>query len=342
MSAAPSRGAGVLKVMARVVETPLGLISTTVIGIYILLAIFAPVVAPYDPDATVLGQRLAAPSAEHWFGTDSLGRDILTRTLYGARVSLLIGLLTVIITAVFGTVTGALGGYFRGAFDSITGRLTELLLAFPYLIFAIGMMAFLGPGFANLVMALSLKGWVEFYRLARGQTLDQAAMEYVEASQALGQRRFRTLFREIIPNILPPVVVLATLRVGYFMVLEASLSFLGVGIPPSIPAWGSMIADGRGVLFIAWWVSTIPGIALLILVLSINLLGERLQEIYDPKGKSRQRFNRWRRRQQRLGAQVGATNGVTKGGAGGAMTAAAGPSTATSTAVQSGSTRKAP
>lgn len=316
MSSAPKRGGGVLKVMARVVETPLGLISSTVIGLYILMAIFAPVIAPYDPDATALGQRLAAPSAAHWFGTDSLGRDILTRTLYGARVSLLIGLLTVLITAAFGTVAGALGGYFRGAFDAITGRLTELLLAFPYLIFAIGMMAFLGPGFANLVMALSLKGWVEFYRLARGQTLDQAAMEYVEASHALGQRRFRTLFREVVPNILPPVVVLATLRVGYFMVLEASLSFLGVGIPPSIPAWGSMIADGRGVLFIAWWVSTIPGIALLVLVLSINLLGERLQEIYDPKGKSRQRFNRWRRRQLNRSAAAsgdGASAGMAAG-----------------------------
>ena len=306
---------GIGKLFARVVETPLGLISTTVIGLYVLVAIFAPLVAPYDPDATALGQRLAAPSAEHWFGTDSLGRDILSRTVFGARVSLLIGLLTVIITAVFGTVVGALGGYFRGAFDAVTGRFTELLLAFPYLIFAIGMMAFLGPGFANLVMALSLKGWVEFYRLARGQTLDQAAMEYVEASQALGQRRFRTLFREIVPNILPPVVVLATLRVGYFMVLEASLSFLGVGIPPSIPAWGSMIADGRGVLFIAWWVSTIPGVALLILVLSINLLGERLQEIYDPKGKSRQRFNRWKRRRA-------AAAGPATAGAGDAATAA--------------------
>ncbi|MFA5551460.1 MAG: ABC transporter permease [Trueperaceae bacterium] len=306
---------GIGKLFARVVETPLGLISTTIIGLYVLIAIFAPLVAPYDPDATALGQRLAAPSAEHWFGTDSLGRDILSRTVFGARVSLLIGLLTVIITAVFGTVVGALGGYFRGVFDSVTGRFTELLLAFPYLIFAIGMMAFLGPGFANLVMALSLKGWVEFYRLARGQTLDQAAMEYVEASQALGQRRFRTLFREIVPNILPPVVVLATLRVGYFMVLEASLSFLGVGIPPSIPAWGSMIADGRGVLFIAWWVSTIPGVALLILVLSINLLGERLQEIYDPKGKSRQRFNRWKRRRAAAAAPAAA-------GAGDAATAA--------------------
>lgn len=287
---------GFFRQVARVIETPLGMISGSIILFYILVALFAPVIAPYDPDATALGQRLAAPSAQHWFGTDSLGRDILSRTLYGARVSLLIGLLTVTITAVFGTAAGALGGYFRGAFDAITGRLTELLLAFPYLIFAIGMMAFLGPGFANLVMALSLKGWVEFYRLARGQTLDQAAMEYVEASHALGQSRFRTLFREIVPNILPATVVLGTLRVGYFMVLEASLSFLGVGIPPSIPAWGSMIAEGRGVLFIAWWVSTIPGVALLVLVLAINLLGERLQEVYDPKGKARQRVSKRRLR----------------------------------------------
>ena len=293
MSGFSSRKPGLVSLLKRVVETPLGLISSGVVILYILMAIFAPLIAPYDPDATVLGQRLAEPSAEHWFGTDSLGRDILSRTIFGARVSLLIGLLTVIITAVFGTIIGALGGFFRGAFDAVTGRFTELLLAFPYLIFAIGMMAFLGPGFTNLVLALSLKGWVEFYRLARGQTIEQAGMEYVEASHALGQGRMRILFREIIPNILPPIVVLATLRVGYFMVLEASLSFLGVGIPPSIPAWGSMIADGRGILFIAWWVSTIPGIALLILVLSINLLGERMQEIYNPKGRTTKRITWW-------------------------------------------------
>ena len=174
-----------------------------------------------------------------------------------------------------------------GTFDAITGRLTELLLAFPYLIFAIGMMAFLGPGFANLIWALSLKGWVEFYRLSRGQTLDQAEREYVEAARSIGQRSLRTLLREIVPNVLPSILVLATLRVGYVMVLEASLSFLGVGIPPNIPAWGSMIAEGRNVLFIAWWVSTTPGVALLILVLAINLLGERLQEIFDPKRKDK-------------------------------------------------------
>jgi len=271
----------------RVTRTPLGLISVAVVMLYIAVAIFAPLLAPYAPDAASLGARLRPPSLEHPFGTDSLGRDILSRTIYGARVSLMIGIITVTITATFGTALGAFGGYFRGGFDAVTGRLTELLLAFPYLIFAIGMMAFLGPGFMNLVIALSLKGWVEFYRLARGQTLDQAQLEYVEASRALGQRGLRTLFREVLPNVLPATVVLATLRVGYFMVLEASLSFLGVGIPPNIPAWGSMIADGRNVLFIAWWVSTIPGIALLILVLAINLLGERLQEIYDPKRRGK-------------------------------------------------------
>ncbi len=272
---------------ARVFATPLGRISAAIVATYVLAAALAPVLAPYGPEAGDLAQRLAPPSAQHWFGTDSLGRDILTRTLYGARVSLLVGVLTVAITAAFGTVIGAVGGFYRGAFDAVVGRVTELLLAFPYLIFAIGMMAFLGPGFANLVAALSLKGWVEFYRLARGETLDQAQREYVEASRAIGQRRPRTLFREVLPNVLPAISVLSTLRIGYFMVLEASLSFLGVGIPPNIPAWGSMISEGRGVLFIAWWVSTIPGIALLILVLAINLLGESLQEAYAPRTKRR-------------------------------------------------------
>ncbi len=272
---------------AGVFATPLGRISATIVATYVLAAALAPVLAPYGPEAGDLAQRLAPPSAQHWFGTDSLGRDILTRTLYGARVSLLVGILTVAITAAFGTVVGAVGGFYRGAFDAVVGRVTELLLAFPYLIFAIGMMAFLGPGFANLVAALSLKGWVEFYRLARGETLDQGQREYVEASRALGQKRPRTLFREVLPNVLPAISVLSTLRIGYFMVLEASLSFLGVGIPPNIPAWGSMISEGRGVLFIAWWVSTIPGIALLVLVLAINLLGESLQEVYAPRNKRR-------------------------------------------------------
>jgi peptide/nickel transport system permease protein len=274
-------------VLVRLVQNRTGLIALAIVTFYVFLGIFAPIVAPYDPAQTDLSARLSPPSATHWFGTDSIGRDILTRTIWGARVSLVVGITTVLLTALAGMLLGMFGGYFRGWFDKLTARLTELLQAFPDLIFAIGMMAFLGPGLGNLIVALFLKGWVEFYRLSRGETLVQAAREYVEAARALGHSHLHILFSEILPNIFPSILVLATLRMGYFMVLEASLSFLGVGIPPTIPAWGSMISEGRNVLFLAWWVSTIPGLALLVLVLAINLLGEALREVLDPRLKER-------------------------------------------------------
>ncbi len=261
---------------------PIGAVSAVIVFVYALGAILAPAIAPYSPSATDLAARLAPPSAAHWFGTDALGRDVFSRTVYGTRVSLLVGLLTVGLSAVTGTGLGMAGAYFRGAFDMIGSRLVELLQAFPYLIFAIAMMAFLGPGFWNLIWALALKGWIEFYRLARGETLAQSNREYVDAARAMGYPTSWILMSEILPNIVNTVTVVALLRLGYFMVLEASLSFLGVGIPPSIPAWGSMISDGRNVLFIAWWVSTIPGLALLVLVLAVNLVGERMREIVDP------------------------------------------------------------
>jgi peptide/nickel transport system permease protein len=264
-------------------RNPVGLLAGVVVVLYVVVGLLAPSIAPRDPTATNLRARLAPPSAEHPFGTDALGRDILSRTIHGARISILIGLATVLISTAVGVSLGTLAGFFGGPFDRWVSRGTELLLAFPYLIFAIGMMAFLGPGFWNLVWALSFKGWVEFFRLSRGETLGQCAREYVEAARAMGQRSRRTIVREILPNIFPAVLVVATLRVGFFIVLEASLSFLGVGIPPALPAWGSMIAEGRDVLYLAWWVSTIPGVVLLVLVLSINLLGEALRETLDPR-----------------------------------------------------------
>ena len=270
------------RVSAGLAAEPIGLIAGLLVLAYVLGAVLAPLIAPYSPAATDLAARLAPPSRLHWFGTDALGRDVLSRTIYGARVSIMVGVLTVGISAVAGTALGMLGAYYRGGIDLVGARLVELLQAFPYLIFAIGMMAFLGPGFWNLIWALALKGWIEFYRLARGETLSQANREYVEAARAMGYPSSWILVSEILPNIVNTVAVVATLRLGYFMVLEASLSFLGVGIPPRIPAWGSMINDGRNVLFIAWWVSTIPGLALLLLVLAINLLGERMREILDP------------------------------------------------------------
>ena len=270
------------RVSAGLAAEPIGLIAGLLVLAYVLGAVLAPLIAPYSPAATDLAARLAPPSRLHWFGTDALGRDVLSRTIYGARVSIMVGVLTVGISAVAGTALGMLGAYYRGGIDLVGARLVELLQAFPYLIFAIGMMAFLGPGFWNLIWALALKGWIEFYRLARGETLSQANREYVEAARAMGYPSSWILVSEILPNIVNTVAVVATLRLGYFMVLEASLSFLGVGIPPRTPAWGSMINDGRNVLFIAWWVSTIPGLALLLLVLAINLLGERMREILDP------------------------------------------------------------
>ena len=260
-------------------------LAAVVVGLYVLMAVFAPALAPYPPNETALAERLQPPGAEHWLGTDGLGRDILSRCLYGARVSILVGFLAVTLCVVFGVSLGLMAGFYRGRLDSIFSRFSELLMAFPYLISAIAMMAFLGPGFFNLVWALALRGWVEFFRLARGDTLAQQTREYVDAARSLGLSGWQIMLNEILPNIVPSIIVLATLRVGFMIVLEASLSFLGVGIPPSIPAWGSMISEGRGVLFIAWWVSTLPGLILMALVLAINILGEGLREVLDPRLK---------------------------------------------------------
>jgi peptide/nickel transport system permease protein len=266
-------------------QNPAALVSALAVSFYVLMAISAPLILPSDPNATDLMSRLSTPSGTHWFGTDGLGRDLFSRTVYGARVSILVGLLSVGLCVLFGVSLGLLAGYYRGWLDGILSRLSELLLAFPYLISAIGMMAFLGPGFWNLIWALALRGWVEFFRLARGETLAQTPKDYVEAANSLGQPDWRIMLSEILPNITASIIVLATLRIGFLIVLEASLSFLGVGIPPTIPAWGSMISEGRNVLFIAWWVSTIPGLALVGLVLAINLLGEGLRELLDPRLK---------------------------------------------------------
>jgi peptide/nickel transport system permease protein len=270
---------------------PLAFLSGVVILLYLLAAVFAPQISAHDPTRGSLRLRLEAPAWEQggsWsypLGTDSQGRDLLTRIIFGARVSLLVGFLSVGISVAIGLLTGALAGYFRGRFDALISRFADLLLAFPFLIFAIGMMAFLGPGFVNLILALTFKGWVEFFRLVRGEMLSEKTQEYVEAARATGQNHLAIIAREILPNIIQSVFVLGTLRIGYMIIMEASLSFLGLGIPPRIPAWGSMVAEGRDYMLVAWWVSTFPGIAIVILVLAINLFGEGLRDILDPRLK---------------------------------------------------------
>jgi ABC-type dipeptide/oligopeptide/nickel transport system permease subunit len=270
---------------------PLALLGGIVVIVYILAAIYAEQISPHDPTLGDLRMRLTPPAWEeggdpaYLLGTDEQGRDILSRIIYGSRVSLLVGLLSVGISVIIGMIMGASAGYYRGFVDQIQSRFADLLLAFPHLIFAIGVMAFLGPGFWNLIMALTFKGWVEFYRLVRGEMFGEKPKEYVEAAKVMGQSHLAIIGSEILPNIVQSVFVLGTLRIGFMIIMEASLSFLGLGIQPPTPAWGSMVASGRDYMLSAWWVSTIPGVAILILVLSINLFGEGLRDILDPRLK---------------------------------------------------------
>ncbi|MCR4401249.1 MAG: ABC transporter permease [Firmicutes bacterium] len=262
-------------------------VGGAVILVYLAAAVFAPWLAPHAPDEVSLARRLTPPSwaGEFPFGTDQLGRDILSRVIFGARVSIMVGVLTIAISIAIGVGLGVVAGYFRGPFDRLVSRFTDLLLAFPYLIFVIGAMAMLGPGFWNLVWALSFKGWVEFYRLARAEAMSEKTKEYVDAARALGRSHAAIICSEILPNIVHSIVVLGTLRMGNMIVLESSLSFLGLGMPPRVPAWGSMVNDGRRYMLTAWWIATLPGLALVVLVLAINLVGEALRDVLDPRLK---------------------------------------------------------
>ena len=269
----------------------IAMLGGIVIILYLLAAVFAEQITVYDPTRGDLRQRLEPPvwyaegTWAHPLGTDGQGRDMLTRVIYGARISLAVGIISVAISVIIGLLLGTVAGYYRGRFDYLVSRFADILLAFPFLIFAFGVMAFLGPGFTNLILALTFKGWVEFFRLVRGEMLSEKTQEYVEAAKVTGHSHTAIISREILPNIIQSVFVLATLRMGYMIIMEASLSFLGLGIPPHIPAWGSMVASGRDYILVAPWVSTIPGLAIVVLVLSINLFGEGLRDILDPRLK---------------------------------------------------------
>ena len=274
-----------VSLLSRLMSHKGGRLGLIIVLAYVAVALAAPVLAPYPPGAVNLVRRLAPPAigTGNLLGTDQLGRDILSRIMHGARVSMLVGLATVLISAALGVGLGMIAGYYGGLLDRALARFTELLLAFPYLIFVIGAMSVMGPGFWNLVWALSFKGWVEFYRLSRALVMSEKNREYVEAARVLGRSDGVICVREILPNIVSSIMVLGTLRMGNMIVMESSLSFLGLGIPPRMPAWGSMINDGRRYMLTSPWVATLPGLALALLVLGINLLGEGLRDCLDPK-----------------------------------------------------------
>src|SRR5687767_4957953 len=263
-------------------------VGTFIVAIAVLAAVVGPLVAPFDPVDQDLALRLAGPTGTHWFGLDELGRDIFARVLAGARISLLVGLVVVGVSSTIGILLGSIAGYFGGRIDEVISRVIDILLAFPGLLLAIALVAVLGPSLVNVVMALTLIGWVGYARLVRGQVLRAREFEFVQAARALGATTPRILLRHVIPTTLPAVTVQATLGMGAAILNEAALSFLGLGVQPPTPSWGTMLNYGRQHLLNAPHLTVFPGIAIAILVLGFNFLGDGLRDRLDPaSGRSR-------------------------------------------------------
>jgi peptide/nickel transport system permease protein len=251
-----------------------------------LMALLAPFLAPHDPitqPRDIVATSYLAPGARFWLGTDQFGRDVLSRILYGARISLSIGFIATAISVTLGTLLGAVAGYFGGRVDSLIMRLTDMVLAFPRLVLLIMIVALFSPSVTVIVLVLGLTQWPGTTRIVRGEVLSLREREYIQAARALGMGRGRIIFRHLIPNVLAPVIVTATLGIGNTIVLEAGLSFLGLGVQPPTPSWGNMVADGRQNLIGAWWVATFPGLAIVATVLAFNLVGDGLRDALDPR-----------------------------------------------------------
>lgn len=255
----------------------------TVLTIFILLALLAPLIVPYDPIATSWSLVRKPPTMTHWFGTDELGRDIFSRVVYGARASLLAGLISVAIALGIGVPLGLLAGYRGGFVDALISRITDAMLACPFLILAIALAAFLGPSLGNAMIAIGISATPIFIRLTRGQVLSVKAEDYVEAARALGNPPWRIAVSHILPNILPALLVQATLSIAAAIIAEAALSFLGLGQQPPVPSWGSMLNAAQRFLTQAPWMAIWPGLAIFLVVLSLNLLGDGLRDALDPR-----------------------------------------------------------
>jgi peptide/nickel transport system permease protein len=258
-------------------------VGASIVAAAALAALVGPLLTPFDPARQDLALRLEGPGASHLFGLDELGRDILARVLAGARISFLVGLTVVTVSALSGTLLGAIAGYFGGLVDDVISRLVDVLLAFPGLLLAIALVAVLGPSLGHVLFALTIIGWVGYARLVRGQVLRAREFEYVQAARALGAGAGRVLWRHVIPAAGPAVVVQATLGMAGAIISEAALSFLGLGVQPPTPSWGTMLSGGRAHLLDAPHLTVFPGVAIAVLVLGFNFLGDGLRDLADPK-----------------------------------------------------------
>jgi len=271
------------KFWQRFIRDPQVVIGTLVVLLLIFSAIFAPLLTSYDPTRLSPRDKFQAPNAEHIFGTDQLGRDILARVLYGARVSLLVGLLAVALSAIIGTSLGAVSGYFGGWSDAIIMRITDTFLAIPGLVLTIGMVAVLGPGLDKLVLAIAITSWPTYTRLVRSSYMSIKQLQYVEAARSVGVRTPRIMFRHILPNAIGPILVVMMIGTAGAIITEAGLSFLGIGLEPKTPTWGRMLSEAQEHIRSYAYMSIFPGIAIMILTLGFNLLGEGLRDLLDPK-----------------------------------------------------------
>jgi peptide/nickel transport system permease protein len=265
---------------------PLAAVGLVLVAVFTLFALFAPLLAPHDPYAVNLPARLEASSWQHWFGTDELGRDIFSRIIYGSRISMLVGVSVVALSLAGGLIIGGIAGYYGGGADRFVNVIVmNAFLSFPGILLAIAFVAFLGPGIFNLILALSIGGWVGYARLVRAQVLAAREREYVEAARALGAGDLRVMTRHILPNIIQPVIVQAAIGMAGAVLAEATLSFLGLGVPPPTASWGVMLNDGRSHLFDAPHLVLFPAGAVMLAVLSFNFIGDALRDFLDPRSR---------------------------------------------------------
>lgn len=265
--------------------TPKALFGLTVLSVLVICGLFAPLLAPFDPAKQDLMRAMIAPQpgGPHLLGTDHVGRDLLSRLIYGARVSLLIAVAVVLFSGAFGVALGVVSGYFGGRTDSVIQKFLEVFWAFPPLLLAIAIVAFLGQGLGIVILALASQRWIPYCRMSRAEAMALRDREFVVAARSLGAGHLRVLWHHILPNILPSTLVVGTFAMATAIISEAALSFLGLGVPPTIPTWGGMLADARSYISTSWWMALFPGLCIFVTLLGINLLGDVLRARFDPK-----------------------------------------------------------
>ncbi len=270
----------------RLKKNKMAIASFFLLVIIALIAVFAPLIAPYDPYTQDLSRINEPPSSDHWFGTDDVGRDLFSRVVYGTRISMLVGVVCEAICVPIGVILGALAGYFGGWVDAVISRIIEIFASFPTILFAIAVMFILGPGIMNIFIAIGVIGWTGLARMIRGQIMQLKEKEFVEAARASGASNMKIIFRHLIPNCLSTIIVVITLDIPGDIMLESTLSFVGLGVQPPDPSWGSMISEGRKFIRQNVWYSFFPGLAIMLVVLAFNTLGDGVRDALDPKLKN--------------------------------------------------------